>query len=69
MKRYENPDFVTLINCGCERCKPLSPAGFIRTWGEPDADGYVCGLTLPPPDQDVPNRLYGATINHEGDAV
>lgn len=33
------------------------------------AEGYLTYSDEPPSPQSVPNRLYGAKINHEGDAI
>ena len=57
---------------GCpkrDHCKTIPPqpetrAGFIRTWEEaaPISPEAWAALT-------ITNRLYGAEINHEGDAI
>lgn len=75
MTTYDHPEGVQLINCDCPSCTSASSM-FIRTWGGAAnlsaanlSVGEICAAKLCMPPQPVPNRLYGAEINHEGDAI
>lgn len=75
MTTYQHPRGVQLINCDCEYCQRAVRPIVLEFIDAPERctqcgsrgmERYCSRLTCGMP---VPNRLYGAEINHEGDAI
>jgi hypothetical protein len=75
MTAYQHPPGVQLINCDCEHCRAAAEAvrvvyanRFEITNRRPETY-YRAIYASDGSPQVVPNRLYGAEINHEGEAI
>lgn len=79
MTTYQHPSGVQLINCDCEYCRANEEVILLVYADKPDV-ADLRPLTVrealrrklertPRYGWAVPNRLYGAEINHEGEAI